>query len=496
MSTDERMSTHHFHARLLDASEQLVLHDNPGNALDGFLDATLQRVEGERAMIFVRRGSKLALLRYRNFATPPEAERLRIASELVEIVFEVGTGLVLLEQDLRDNHRFQEAGTARGDGELAYPVTFGVAPIFAQRRPVGAIYVDMRKAHDDASFDEKQREALRRAAAQAKPALARLTEQAIEEAQRAPSVADPLLARAVAPILGVSAETRAVRETVGRIATSDKTVLVLGASGTGKELIARALHVASGRTGAFVAENVAAIPETLLDSRLFGHEKGAFTDASRSEPGLFQLAHEGTLFLDEIGDASLDLQAKLLRVIETGEVRPVGSSKTVRVTFRLVAATNKNLAIEVAKGQFLEGLLYRLGVLVVRLAPLAARRDDIEPIALEALAVLARAAGRKPPRLAPEVLEKLEHHSWPGNVRELLHVLEVAWELSRGDIGPEHVLFVAAPTPAKKRRTLAERMADLYREVLQDHQGSVPRAAEELEVPPSTVRRNKKRYKL
>jgi sigma-54-dependent transcriptional regulator len=300
----------------------------------------------------------------------------------------------------------------------------------------------------------------------------------------------------VAPILGGSAETRAVRETVGRIATSDKTVLVLGASGTGKELVARALHVASGRTGAFVAENAAAIPETLLDSRLFGHKKGAFTDATRSEPGLFQLADGGTVFLDEIGDASLELQAKLLRVIDTGEVRPVGSSRTIEVSFRLVVATNKNLAIEVAKGQFLEGLLYRLGVLVVQLAPLAARRDDIEPIALQALAVLAKGARRKPQGLAPGVLEKLQRHTWPGNVRELLHVLEAAWIKSGGRIEPCHVTFDAAPTPVKKGRTLRERMADLYREVLQDHQGSVPRAAEELGLPPSTVRRNKKRYKL
>ncbi len=235
-------------------------------------------------------------------------------------------------------------------------------------------------------------------------------------------------------IVGVSAAIQDLREVLSRLAPTDATVLLLGESGTGKELAARTLHAASNRaSGPFVAVNCAALAPTLLESTLFGHLKGAFTGASEAREGLFAAARKGTLFLDEVGEASLDVQAKLLRVLETRQFSRVGSTKEEETDARIVAATNRDLKVEVAERRFREDLYYRLCVVPVSLPPLRDRVDDV-PILAELF--LERAAARhkrSSPSLGPDALAALTSHSWPGNVRELANSMEAAVLLARGD---------------------------------------------------------------
>jgi len=229
-------------------------------------------------------------------------------------------------------------------------------------------------------------------------------------------------------------EMKPVFELIERVAPSDVPVLVNGETGTGKELVAHALHDRSRRAKkTFLAENCAAVPANLLESELFGHKKGSFTHAIADRPGHFVTADGGTLFLDEIGDMPLDMQSKLLRVLETGELRPVGSSQVVRVDVRIVAATHRDLAAMVQQRQFREDLFYRLNVIRIQLPPLRERTGDIRLLARYFLGTLA-APGVE---LAPEALAALEAFSWPGNVRQLENELRRATALTRGQIGLE-----------------------------------------------------------
>jgi two-component system response regulator HydG len=229
-----------------------------------------------------------------------------------------------------------------------------------------------------------------------------------------------------------------------RAAPSDATVLIEGESGTGKELVARLLHaLGPSPDGPFVAINCAAIPETLLESELFGYEKGAFTGAVQRKQGRFELAHRGTLFLDEVGELPLALQAKLLRVLETQAFERVGGTTTIRVKTRIVAATNRQLRQAVASRQFREDLFFRLSVLPVTLPPLRERPGDVAILAQHFVVAVARQLGRPAPALTPAALDALEAYAWPGNVRELQNCLERAVILSEGQpLHPRHLRLV------------------------------------------------------
>lgn len=222
------------------------------------------------------------------------------------------------------------------------------------------------------------------------------------------------------------------------VAESQASILIYGESGTGKELLARAIHKASPRRARpFVAFNCAAIPESLMESELFGYSKGAFTGALRDQPGLFQAAHGGTLFLDEIGDMPLLLQAKLLRAIQERHVRPVGSTQSVAVDVRLLSATHRDLEAEVAAGRFREDLYYRLVVVTLEIPPLEKRREDITLLAAHFLCELSRAATKQQVQgFSPEALELLLSAPWPGNVRQLFNVVEQTFALSTTPLIP------------------------------------------------------------
>ena len=238
-----------------------------------------------------------------------------------------------------------------------------------------------------------------------------------------------------APLRTLVGESRALLEigkTLARVAPSDTRVLITGESGTGKEVIARLVHTYSGRRGPFVAVNCAALVETLLESELFGHERGAFTGAHAAKPGKFEQAAEGTLFLDEVGELPPTVQAKLLRVLQEGAFERVGGTRTLETHARIVAATNRDLPAEVAAGRFREDLLYRLAVVTLHVPPLRERREDILPLARHLLARACRRLGRSAVTLAPDAEAWLRARDWPGNVRELDNVLARALVHVRG----------------------------------------------------------------
>jgi len=226
-------------------------------------------------------------------------------------------------------------------------------------------------------------------------------------------------------IIGESVPMKALRQQLGLMAPTNGRVLIYGESGTGKELVAHAIHGLSQRAReGFVEVNCAAIPEELIESELFGHRKGSFTGAVEDKVGKFQKADGGTVFLDEVGDMSLKTQAKVLRALEEQRFQPVGSSEAVTVDVRVIAATNKDLEGEIAKGNFREDLFYRLNVIPVCLPPLRERPEDIPRLAEHFLREFAAAYGRKPKQLTPDTLAALDRYSWPGNVRELKNLIE------------------------------------------------------------------------
>jgi transcriptional regulator with PAS, ATPase and Fis domain len=299
-----------------------------------------------------------------------------------------------------------------------------------------------------------------------------------------------------------------VYKLVARVAQTQSTVLVVGESGTGKELVARAIHNHSARAqGPFVAVNCTALTESLLESELFGHQKGAFTGAVAQKRGLFEEAQGGTLFLDEIGDVGPKMQAQLLRVLQEGEIRRVGGTEAVRVDVRVVAATNRELEDEVKAGRFREDLYFRINVVTVRLPPLRERPSDIALLVDHFLAKYAARERRADAGLAPEAMLALERYPWPGNVRELENVIERALALSKdgvvlsSDLPPE--LSDAAATPGSAapgdghlyadRPTLAELERRYIELVLKETGGNKKRAAEVLGIDRRTLYRTLER---
>jgi transcriptional regulator with GAF, ATPase, and Fis domain len=266
-------------------------------------------------------------------------------------------------------------------------------------------------------------------------------------------------------LIGKSPGMQEIYAKIEQVADSRTTVLITGESGTGKELVAKAIHYNSSRRDRpFVALNCAALPETLIESELFGHEKGSFTDATARRVGQFELANNGTLFLDEIGDLSPITQAKLLRVLQEREFARIGGVQPIKVDVRIVAATNKNLDELVRKGQFREDLYYRINVIALYLPPLRERGEDVPLLAKHFLAKRLEEENRAPIEFGKEALELLSRYPWPGNVRELENIIEQAfiWSQNSSQITPEHLpMILKSDTRSSSLRddTLAGRMS-------------------------------------
>ncbi len=307
-------------------------------------------------------------------------------------------------------------------------------------------------------------------------------------------------------IIGQSKQMKDVFAKIQRAAPVDSTVLVLGESGTGKELVAQALHHNSGRKkGPFVAVNCAAVPATLVESELFGHVRGAFTGATDKRMGRFEQADGGTLFIDEIGDFELPLQAKLLRVLETLTVTPVGGHEDRKVNVRVLAATSRDIAQMVAAGTFRQDLFYRLNVVQIVLPPLRDRTDDVPILVEHFLREIAASKGTPPRRVSPEVMRRLVSYPWPGNVRELRNTLESMMVLADGEMLterdlPERIAAGSLPSATPRELPTGLTMEELEKlaitKALDQSDGNRTHAAKRLGISVRTLQRKLQQYKL
>ena len=307
-------------------------------------------------------------------------------------------------------------------------------------------------------------------------------------------------------IIGVSQPMQAVFEVVQKVVNYDVTVLMSGESGTGKELVAQAIHFNSPRRDKpFIKLNCASLPETLLESELFGHDKGAFTGATTWKPGRFELAHGGTLFLDEIGDTSLNMQSKLLRVLQEKEFERVGGRQTIKVDVRILAATNKDLRMEVKEKRFREDLYYRLNVVPIHLPSLRERLDDLPALIAHFLRELNIMFHKDFTGVSPEAMACLLDYHWPGNVRELKNVLEKAILLGEGPTIlsrylPDELRALRAdgdgPVEARGRASLAGLEKEHIRQVLHAANWNQSKAAELLDIHRNTLRKKIERFEL
>ena len=284
-------------------------------------------------------------------------------------------------------------------------------------------------------------------------------------------------------IVAKSSKMQHVLKQVLYVAKTDSTVFIHGESGTGKELVAKAIHSLSSRKDKpFVDINCAAIPETLLESELFGYEKGAFTGALRSKAGLFTQAHGGTIFLDEIGDMSLSIQSKVLRVLEERKFYPVGDQKPIEVNVRVIVATNKDLQDHVKAGKFREDLYYRIHVIPIYIPPIRERKEDIPGLVNHFVEMLSEQMNKKVKGLTPQAMQKLMLHDWPGNVRELKNAIEYAVAMTPQDVITEEFFFQSKGTPDQGFKTLKEARESFEKSyvihLLEMTKGNVSRAAE------------------
>lgn len=305
-------------------------------------------------------------------------------------------------------------------------------------------------------------------------------------------------------LIGESEKMRSLRSQIEIAARSSSRVLITGESGSGKELVARLLHGLSNRASKpFIEVNCAAIPQELIESEMFGHEKGSFTGAFERKKGKFELADGGTLFLDEIGDMSLQTQAKVLRVIETQEFQRVGGSANIKVDVRIVAATNKDLPTEVRKGNFREDLFFRLNVIPISVPPLRERKEDIPLLVDYFIKTISEEYGQRPKKITPEAIRMLQNHEWPGNVRELRNTLERLLIMTQSAVITEKDISLGRGVDVAgyfSFRTLREARdafeKDFITRKLQENNWNISKTAEQLDIERSNLHRKIKAYNI
>jgi DNA-binding NtrC family response regulator len=302
-------------------------------------------------------------------------------------------------------------------------------------------------------------------------------------------------------MIAVSVSMQKVFATIEKVATTDANVLILGENGTGKELVARALHRQSARAEAdFIKVDVGAIAETLFESELFGHAKGAFTDAKEERAGRFEIASGGTLFLDEIGNLPLPLQAKLLTALQNRQISRVGSNKPITVDIRLVCATNQSVYAMVADGTFRQDLLYRINTVEIKLPPLRERTEDIPVLATHFLNMYAQKYRKPGMKMSRETIKQLQQYAWPGNIRELQHAIERAVIMSDSyELSPDEFML-SSPSKKPEEKNLTYNLEEIEKTAIQNaikkYQGNLSLAAKELGFGRSTLYRRMEKYGL
>ena len=433
--------------RLLEINKLLSSEHNLKKLLEIIMDAVIEMAGAERGFLILKEQGSLVIKVARNFDRESiRKPEFKVSHSVAEEVLRAGKPIISADAS-------QDLPAAISVAELKLRSLLCM-PFRAHDRTLGCVYIDNRFEHG--VFQEEDLPLLQGFADQAalaienarlfeenqkRTAQLRLSKEEIErlntelkkkvEKQYAElskvtqdlisTRKDIALKHDFSQIIGKSRPMQQVFYLLDRVIDTDEPVFVHGESGTGKELVARAIHFNSARakSGKFISENCSAIPDTLLESELFGHEKGAFTGAIASKPGLFELAHKGTLFLDEIGDMSTDMQKKLLRAIQEGEIRRVGGKDVIRVDVRMVSASNKDLADLIRTGHFREDLFYRLNVVKITLPPLRERKDDIPLLVEHLLDRLTRGQNHPAKKLDDVAFWYLQNYSWPGNVREL-----------------------------------------------------------------------------
>ncbi len=464
---------------LLDLAAKWQREQDPDRLLQDIAEAAARALSGDRASIFLWDRSSHELVGHPAMGVPDAPLRIRDDQGIAGKVLKTGQPY-RWDASQSDRELNREVGR-----KLGYTTTSLVAVPLVDRkqRTIGVFEV---LNHTQGRFSDDDERFLME--------LARHAAAAVENSQHIAAlvaVRDRLVQSASESLhlVGQCPQIATLRDTVRRVAPTELAVLILGENGTGKEVVARSLHLQSDRRDQpFVAVNCAAIAETLLESELFGHEKGAFTDAVTDRAGKFELASGGTLLLDEIGEMSLGGQAKLLRVLEDKTVVRVGGSKPIRTDVRVIAATNQDLIQLVREKKFREDLYFRLNVVTLHLPPLRDRGDDVVLLAEHFLDQFAHQIGRRPPRLSDKAKRRLITHSWPGNVRELRNLMERISYLTRGEVVEEADLeFVLSPASSAETEgvpshlSLSDATAMFQRQYIQRHidaaHGNLARAA-------------------
>jgi len=479
---------------LLDLAKKLLRLADVDELLDTLVQESLGILQAERGFVVLRRGEGLDFKVVRNWSREElEGEGEPVSRSIVAHVLEQGEP-VLVEDALADDRFSRQESVLRMGirSVLAAPLTVG-------EEPVGALYLESGDHRH--LFGAKELGIFEEILELASRTLETSTRRLMAE-QRATSLEKDFLARYDFPgIISRDAAFLKVLKTVAQVASSELPVLVQGASGTGKELIARALHLNSRRSGRpLVTVNCGAISPNLLESELFGHVKGAFTGATRDKEGTLASADGGTVFMDEIGELPPELQAKLLRTLQFGEVQPVGSTRPRKVDVRFLAATNRDLEEEVEQGRFREDLLYRLNAVTVDLPPLKERPGDILPLFYHFLEDAAQREGRPVPEVTPKLERALQAHDWPGNVRELENearrLVAITPEGSPLTVEGLSKRITESPAVGEKPGSLAEQEKELIELHLRLTGGNRTRAAKKLGISREGLRKKMKRFGL
>jgi transcriptional regulator with GAF, ATPase, and Fis domain len=469
------------------ARELLRLEDDEV-MLDALVRGALGILGAERGFLVLKHGEEIDLKVVRNWRREElEAGREPLSRAIVAEV--LARGEPLLVEDALSDPRFSSR-----ESVLALEIrSVLAAPLLRKGRPAGALYLET--SNPERLFGPRELELFTQILELASRALESCTERLVLRQRNSLLEKDFLARYNFQGIVAQDVSMLRLLETVAQVAASDLPVLVQGPSGVGKELIVRALHLNSPRSRKpFLTLNCGAISPNLLESELFGHVKGAFTGAVSDKTGLIPAAHTGTVFLDEIGELPKELQVKLLRTLQFGEVQPVGSARPRTVDVRFVAATNRDLEQEVREGRFREDLLYRLNAVTLRIPPLKERRDDILPLFYHFLGAAAEKAGRPVPDVPRELERALERYEWPGNVRELENEARRLLALTPPGVplGVDRLSHRLLESRAEETLTERERIE----RALQSAEGNRSQAARSLGISREWLRKKMQRYGL